>query len=694
MAREGGDGGVGAGLEGATGPPLRLVTGKRHIAVQRVIPCRKVQGDGARFGRCIDAHGVPGVTGAPGKDHVSARISVDEADFVPLRGHVLHEVHGPLRGVREVVRGQGEVLDGALEEDGRRQGEDVRRAADCARERRVVRRVIDLVQGAAAEVHRRHRIPDERVQAGVEGLRIVPNLREMQVFARQDCLGRGEVRVHPLPAAGQRAAMENHNQAEVVGIGQDVLVELHRLLLVGAEEVHLDAPDADALHPLHLPPAGNAPVHDVPRPLRRIVPVAVGIVPETELDALGPGIGRQFLNSFPANPGVPPVVHEHRLPAHRRAEIDILLLGVEVDAVVHLDDPAPGTLGAAVGLGGRILRFHDIPRHGRLRNGFQVHADGDGPPRRISRHRNSGRHRPVPVELLLHRETQPVGSVGKADESSAAIVPMDTGLAQQDPSLVPVAEQAGEHVAIPVPVLAQGVIGRVGGLVTRRRAGKSRHRRHLRAQEGSRSFRKNISGRFFQHPADLGRPVRGWNPIAESDVVRAYPHLQFQNNLLFRLADSFPVCTTYLHEAENTPVRPVVHRGELDRGHAVIIGHRILGETGQQESLGEIPDIGPETQRRRLQEGHAVIGYGISGLSALVRDRYNQPAVRPGHPRLVRRQGQSQQQCTEIQYNLLHHVQRYEEKQNRTSLCAEKCCIYTFNSLSLQHTRSVEITPN
>ena len=432
VAREGGNAGVGAGLEGATahatGPPLR------HIAVQRVIPCRKVQSDGARFGRGIDAHGVPGVTGAAGKDHVLARIAVDEADFIPLRRDLLHEVHGPLRGVREVVRSHGEVLDGALEEDGRRQGEDVRGAADGARERGVVRRVIDLVQRTAAEVHRRHSIPDERVQAGVKGLRIVPDLREMQVFARQDRLGRGEVRVHPFPAPGQRAAMEDHHQAEVVGIGQDILVELHRLLLVRAEEVHLDAPDTDALHPLHLPPAGNAPVHDVPRPLRRIVPVAVGVVPEAELDALGPGIGRQFPDPFPADPGVPPVVYEHRLPAHRRAEIDILLLGVEVDAVVHLDDPTPGALGAAVGLGRRILRFHDIPCHGRLRDGFQVRADGDGPPRRISGHRNSGRHRPVAVELLLHRKAQPVGSVGKADEPSTAVVPMDTGLGHRSRS--------------------------------------------------------------------------------------------------------------------------------------------------------------------------------------------------------------------------------------------------------------------
>jgi len=186
---------------------------------------------------------------------------------------------------------------------------------------------------------------------------------------------------------------------------------------------------------------------------------------------------------------------------------------------------------------------------------------------------------------------------------------MDTSLAEQDPSLVPVAEQTREHIAKAVPVLAQGVIGRVGGLVTRRRAGKSRHRRHLRAQEGGRPFREYISCRLLQHPAYLRSTVRGRNPIPERHVVRAYLHLQFQNNLLLQLADSFPVCTARFHEAEQASVRPIMHRGELDCRHVIIISHRILGESGQQEPFGEIPDIGLEAQRRGLQKGKPVISH-------------------------------------------------------------------------------------
>ena len=35
--------------------------------------------------------------------------------------------------------------------------------------------------------------------------------------------------------------MEDHLDAEVVGVSEDVLIELHHLLLVATEEVYLDA---------------------------------------------------------------------------------------------------------------------------------------------------------------------------------------------------------------------------------------------------------------------------------------------------------------------------------------------------------------------------------------------------------------------------------------------------------------------
>ena len=59
--------------------------------------------------------------------------------------------------------------------------------------------------------------------------------------------------------------MEDTLDAKVVGIGQDVLIELHHLLLVATEEVDLDAQDAVLLHPGHLLTTGRRTVHLVER---------------------------------------------------------------------------------------------------------------------------------------------------------------------------------------------------------------------------------------------------------------------------------------------------------------------------------------------------------------------------------------------------------------------------------------------
>ena len=73
--------------------------------------------------------------------------------------------------------------------------------------------------------------------------------------------------------------MEHHLQTIAVGIGQDVFVELHRLLFVTAQEVDLDAGYALLLQPRHLAVAGQRGVHAVARGLRGIVGIAVRVVP-------------------------------------------------------------------------------------------------------------------------------------------------------------------------------------------------------------------------------------------------------------------------------------------------------------------------------------------------------------------------------------------------------------------------------
>ena len=46
--------------------------------------------------------------------------------------------------------------------------------------------------------------------------------------------------------------MEDTHDAEVVGIGEDVFIELHHRLLVATEEIDLDTKHTNLLHPLHL----------------------------------------------------------------------------------------------------------------------------------------------------------------------------------------------------------------------------------------------------------------------------------------------------------------------------------------------------------------------------------------------------------------------------------------------------------
>ena len=97
----------------------------------------------------------------------------------------------------------------------------------------------------------------------------------MEVLAGQHSLGGYIVGIHALPTTRQCTAMEDDLQAEIVGIAENILVELHHHLLVASEEIHLDAQDTILLHPFHLLAAQAAVVHNSLRGLGGIVPFAV-----------------------------------------------------------------------------------------------------------------------------------------------------------------------------------------------------------------------------------------------------------------------------------------------------------------------------------------------------------------------------------------------------------------------------------
>ena len=205
-------------------------------------------------------------------------VAIDETDIIPRRRHLLHEIYRPSRSVRQIVGGEGKMLHGRLEQYGRSQRIDIGRHPTAAA--RFVFRIVILVQRTATEVHTAHRIPDERMQAGIESLGIATFLREVQVLTGQYRLTGHEIGIHPLPTARKSATVVNHHQTVIVGISQDVLVKLHGLLLVASDKVYLNTPDAGFLHPFHFTTTDYHVVHATTRPLRRVVPITVGIVPQ------------------------------------------------------------------------------------------------------------------------------------------------------------------------------------------------------------------------------------------------------------------------------------------------------------------------------------------------------------------------------------------------------------------------------
>ena len=237
------------------------------------------------------------------------------------------------------------MLDARLEENGGGKCKDVAGAANGAV---LVVGIVEFVQRGAAKVHRADGVADEGVCAGIGGLGIAGALPEVQVLRGKHSLRGYVVGVHSFPTARQGATVEDTLNTELIGIGEDVLVELHHLLLVASEEVYLDAENAVLLHPRHLLAACAALVHLAYRCLRSVVPRAVAVVPEEDSYALLTSVACQLSRLFIAYLCIPEGVDEYRAPAHSGREIDIAFLLVEIARGVHTNNPRPGALAIGV----------------------------------------------------------------------------------------------------------------------------------------------------------------------------------------------------------------------------------------------------------------------------------------------------------------------------------------------------------
>ena len=109
-------------------------------------------------------------------------IAVNETGLVPSSGHLFHKVEADLRSIRQVVRCQGEVLNGVLEQHCGCQLKDVRRTANSSA---IIAVVQTFVQEHTAKLHASHRVADKGVQRGIERLVITEMLAKYQIRRSQ-----------------------------------------------------------------------------------------------------------------------------------------------------------------------------------------------------------------------------------------------------------------------------------------------------------------------------------------------------------------------------------------------------------------------------------------------------------------------------------------------------------------------------
>ena len=198
----------------------------------------------------IQGSHIPILPVATRQHDVTSGVTVDKLHFIPHRRNPFHEVYLESRHIRQVVRCQCKILDRILESHGCSQLENV--GGDTGRAA-VVPPVHALVEEGAAELHTSHGVANKGMKRGIECFVVAEMLVENHILGCQHGLATHIVGIHALPAARQRTTVEDDHQPVVVGIAQDGLVKAHRLLLVAAEEVHLDA--------LHAPVAATNASH-------------------------------------------------------------------------------------------------------------------------------------------------------------------------------------------------------------------------------------------------------------------------------------------------------------------------------------------------------------------------------------------------------------------------------------------------
>lgn len=88
------------------------------------------------------------------------------------------------------------------------------------------------------------------------------------------------VRCDPQEARRLLREQLQREQSILVGISQNIFIQLHGMLFVATKEINLYAPNPNTLHPFHLFASRNGIVHKATRRLRSIIPIAIRIIPQ------------------------------------------------------------------------------------------------------------------------------------------------------------------------------------------------------------------------------------------------------------------------------------------------------------------------------------------------------------------------------------------------------------------------------
>ena len=227
---------------------------------------------------------IPIITFATRHNKILAGIAVYELCFIPSRRNFLQHVKFELRKLIEIVRHYSNTLHIRLRDISSSNFENVGGMTRVAA--LVVARKI-FVEHSAAIVHCCYCIASKGKCGKFLCLTLGTFFVEINVFGSPYSLGSYEIRVHSFPTTGQRAAMEYHENSEVVCIGKNILIQLHGFLFVATKEVHFYSCYTRFFKPFHLLAALKHRVHEITRSLRRIIPRTVGIIPQNEAHTFG-----------------------------------------------------------------------------------------------------------------------------------------------------------------------------------------------------------------------------------------------------------------------------------------------------------------------------------------------------------------------------------------------------------------------